>query len=421
MRELLLAFFLKTRFFCIPVTWRFKALFSKMLGRRNVIFLHNSYYHFYYLSRALRKRGWNAVTISYEDPEKGAHKIFYHGEDINIFHPNPVVLKAKARILHQWAVKNFKLLHFAGDGLMSFYPYNWFSDEPEDIVDWKRSGKKLAYTISGCKSCVSQTSFAKWSRLEAVRSACDSCRWQSEAEVCCDGNNLRWGQKVSNFCDLICAETSPALDYLAAKQTVFNPLTMCLDPEFWKPGLLIPDEFLIHRTGSELLIYHGVGNYEARLRGDGRNIKGTGAILAAIERIKSEGISVRLIFATDMKNQEVRYLQAQADVIVDQLILGEYGATAREGMMLGKPVICYLNKKGNEDGRYDMSWKDEVPLVTATEVTIYSVLKDLLLSPDKRERIGSASRKYAMKWHSADACAERYERVYDRLMQEKTL
>ena len=31
----------------------------------------------------------------------------------------------------------------------------------------------------------------------------------------------------------------------------------------------------------------------------------------------------------------------------------------------------------------------------------------------------SDGRAFAMKWHSADACAERYEAIYDSLMSEQ--
>jgi len=124
---------------------------------------------------------------------------------------------------------------------------------------------------------------------------------------------------------------------------------------------------------------------------------------------------VRLVFVTGMKNTEVRFLQVQANVIVDQLNYGRYGATAREGMMLGKPTICYINKH-EPSPRDVLSSISEVPLVSATEDTIYQVLKNLLLRPDERQKIGKASREYALKWHSADACAERYERIYDDVM-----
>ena len=194
---------------------------------------------------------------------------------------------------------------------------------------------------------------------------------------------------------------------------------MCLDSTFWYADLRVPDRLKIARKEGELLVYHSFGNYALRST-DGRNIKGTGAIVAAIERLRSEGMPVRLVFVTGMKNTEVRFLQVQADVIVDQLNYGRYGATAREGMMLGKPTICYINPNEPSPGDVLSSIR-EVPLVSATERTIYEVLKDLLLSPEKRLKIGQASREYALKWHSADACAQRYERIYDSVMNGRII
>ena len=131
--------------------------------------------------------------------------------------------------------------------------------------------------------------------------------------------------------------------------------------------------------------------------------------------MQAEGRAVRLIFVTDVKNTEVRYLQAQADVIVDQLNYGRYGATAREAMMLGKPTICYINRSEPKPADKLRSTQ-ELPLVSATEETVYEVLRDLLLDRERRRRLGAAGRAFAMKWHSADACAERYEAIYDSVM-----
>jgi hypothetical protein len=121
---------------------------------------------------------------------------------------------------------------------------------------------------------------------------------------------------------------------------------------------------------------------------------------------------------TDAKNTEVRYLQVQADVIVDQLNYGRYGATAREAMMLGKPTICYINRSEPKSADVLRSTQ-ELPLVSATEVTVYEVLRNLLVDREERRRLGVAGRACAVKWHSADACAERYEVIYDSVMGER--
>ena len=45
----------------------------------------------------------------------------------------------------------------------------------------------------------------------------------------------------------------------------------------------------------------------------------------------------------------MRFYQAQADIVVDQLIYGHWGSTAVECMALGKPVVCYLDKRWKEN------------------------------------------------------------------------
>jgi hypothetical protein len=61
----------------------------------------------------------------------------------------------------------------------------------------------------------------------------------------------------------------------------------------------------------------------------------------------------------------------------------------------------------------------ELPLVSATTETLYDILKDLVLNREKRLVIGEKGSQYMLKWHAADACAERYEKIYDAMMGNK--
>lgn len=393
--------------------------------KRSVLFLHHSYYHFYYLAKALRARGWDAVSVSVHDPH-GAQGLQYHGEDLSLFSRHRArygytssQIQYNIRAFFALAKRRFVLLHFAGDGHMSFFPENWGWDveSPWDIMEWKQGGGKLAYTVSGCNSGIAQSSITFWSRQTGESAACDKCAWQHRPDICSDAKNLRWGRQVERLCDLIFAEGLPALDYMRSLRAIREPMTMCLDPDVWNPDLRVPERLRLPRAQGELLIFHAVGNYGSRTV-NGRNIKGTHAVRDAVERLNRAGIRARLVFATDVKNTEMRFLQVQCDVIVDQLNFGRYGAIAREGMMLGKPTVCYIN--ANEPfGTETLSCLREVPLVSATEETVFEVLKDLLLDVRKRESIGRASRAYALSWHSADACAARYEKIYDALMSGK--
>jgi glycosyltransferase involved in cell wall biosynthesis len=135
----------------------------------------------------------------------------------------------------------------------------------------------------------------------------------------------------------------------------------------------------------------------------------------AIDQLIGENYSIQHIHVSNVPSKDLRYIQAQSDIIIDQLNYGRYGAFAREGMMLGKPVICkidYLSDSINN------SALKECPIIRADEESIYTVLKKIINLPEKtRQNIGKLSRAYMMKWHSAESCAERFEKIYDRLIE----
>jgi hypothetical protein len=274
----------------------------------------------------------------------------------------------------------------------------------------RQLGIKIGYSVSGCLDGVGQSSVNKWSG-----GACDRCVWKGNTVVCTDRGNLAWGHQVEMVCDLIATEGFPGLDYQNSEKTYRDPLTTALDPDIWRPDLDVPQKYELPREPSELIVYHGVGNFDKRTRG-GQNIKGTSAVIAAINRLRTEGINVRLEFVTDVPSVDVRFIQVQADVIIDQLNYGRYGATSREAMMLGRPTICYINK-AEPPGARRLESIETCPLVSANEDNVYDVLKDLLQNEAKRRAIGEEGRAFAMRWHSADACAARFETVYDRLMR----
>jgi Glycosyltransferase len=377
---------------------------------RSVVFVNNCYYNFLYLSRALRARGWDTMTVSLADPASSVNK-FFHGEDLNVFSSDPAQLTKNLFDLYRTIRDRFGMVHFYGMGTLSVFPMSQDSSPahdalPWDLLDWKRNGILVGYSHSGCLDGVSQTSFRRWNG----NTLCDRCVYRDNKDVCSDQGNLAWGWKLNTLADLICVETDPPLDFKASDKSFFGPLTFALDPEVWRPDLQPPAEFRQDK-GDKILIYHAVGNYDARSK-DGVNVKGTGPTLAAIERLQAEGYPVELTFVHDVPSINNRFVQVQADIIVDQLNYGRYGALAREGMMLGKPVVGRLLKQ-EVDGRDATRCILESPIVSADETTIYDVLKGLVVDPQRRADIGAASRAHALRWWSADVLAERYERVHD--------
>ena len=380
---------------------------------RSVVFVNNSYYNFYYLAAALRRRGWDALSVSLDDPN-GPNAGFYHGNDGCLYHEDPIEMYRQIGELLLEIENRYRMVHFYGKGHLSLLPSEFdatdaFDRLPFDLIRLKQSGVKIGYSVCGCLDGVAQATVHSWSG-----GCCDRCVWQNRSDVCGDRANLAWGHKVHMLCDLIATEGFPALDYQKGDKVFREPLTTALDSTVWSPDIEVPERHRFARAPGEHIVYHSVGNFGLRSQ-HGRNIKGTGAVVAAIERLRAEDFNVRLEFATGLPSTEVRFLQVQADIIVDQLNYGRYGAAAREGMMLGRPTVCHINKD-EPAGEAILESIDECPLVSADETRIYSVLRDLLESEEKRRRIGRASREFALKWHSADACAARFERVYDGLL-----
>ena len=119
------------------------------------------------------------------------------------------------------------------------------------------------------------------------------------------------------------------------------------------------------------------------------SIKGTKFIEAAVEKLKSEGYDIEYFRMQKMSNEKVIEKIKEADIVIDQLVMGWYAMFAIEAMACAKPCICYLR-----DDLIDTFVKlgylkeGEIPLINACTNTIYDVLKDLIEHRERLKDIG---------------------------------
>ena len=399
-------------------------MFTKKLGkcRGRVLFAGQCYYNAWYLSRELRKLGWRADVLNWDD-NPGAQK-FYHGEDFKFTYDSPTIDRVRQMKFYLTALARYDIFHFSNAHGMFFGPlisdvfrHLGFPEYAETRL-LKKLGKKIVYTNNGCLDGVSQSSFRTWPGPEPV---CDICPWRAVPDVCSDQRNLAWGKLRNSLADYQCALGGNRKDYNDDPRVHEVPEFYCLDQEFWHPDLAIPPEYRLSYPPGTVKMYHAVGNFDLRTDlSTQHNIKSTHIYLPLVERLKAEGYPVELFLAKDIPNKEVRYYQAQADIVVDMLTFGFFGANVREAMMLGKPAVCYIRPEWQESMRQEIpDYVDELPVVSATPSTVYDVLKDLIEHPKKRQDIGRRSREFALKWHSAQAGARRLDRIYGDLLQGK--
>lgn len=389
--------------------------------RKSVLFAGQAYYNAWYLSRELRKLGWRADVLNWDFTPHT--QIYYHGEDIKFTWPRPQDVY-KHLFFYMRALLRYDIFHFSNAyGIQFGWPLSdWFrmhfSDQYE-IYLLKKLGKKILYTNNGCLDGVSQTSFATWDK-EPV---CNTCVWKNQPTVCNDEKNLSWGKFRNEIADFQCLWGGNRIDYNDAPSVHEVPEVYCLNADVWHPALVIPPKYQLDKPNpATVFLYHTVGHKKERTSDEGICIKSTHIYLPLIEKLQQEGLNIALVSPENIPNKEIKYYQLQSDIFLDMLGYGWYGATAREAMMLEKPVICYLRPEWLASLRREMpECADELPIISATPETIEATLRDLIAHPEKRQLIGKKGREFCIKWHGDERAAKRFDWIYSQLLQGNPL
>jgi len=198
----------------------------------------------------------------------------------------------------------------------------------------------------------------------------------------------------------------PYRDYLEA---VCNGVFVS-DPELLT---YVPHAIMVPRA-LDLKAWHNIGIHNpARPKivhaSSNRTIKGTDAILAVIDRLKSDGRDFTFEMVEGVAHDEARKVYESADIVIDQLRSGWYGALGVEAMALGKVVITYIR----DDLRHYLP--DPPPLCSANPDNLYDVLSNLLNDHLEMEQLGKRARAYAEEVHDARKIARFLTTVYDML------
>jgi glycosyltransferase involved in cell wall biosynthesis len=126
-----------------------------------------------------------------------------------------------------------------------------------------------------------------------------------------------------------------------------------------------------------------------------RQVKGTRHVEEAVAKLQREGHRVRLDLIEGVTRDEVLARVVQADVVVDQLLIGWYGAFAVEAMALGRPVLAYVREDEPEDNPFGA----ELPIVRTTAAALADDLLALAGDGKRRLELGAAGRRFVEEHH----------------------
>lgn len=149
-----------------------------------------------------------------------------------------------------------------------------------------------------------------------------------------------------------------------------------------------------------------------------RKVKGTDLILAALDRLRSQGYEFELLLVEKMSHSEARKVYERADVMVDQLFAGWYGGLAVEAMALGKPVLVYIRHEDLKHVPNEM--RAELPFIEVTPATVEEGLRKVLEMPRTRlVEIARASRAFVERWHDPVKIAARVKADYEEALRRR--
>ena len=265
-----------------------------------------------------------------------------------------------------------------------------------DVKYFKRKKKVIVVHYQGSDAILPSYFYKyrkySWFTKEEVESEKNIIK---EKRICKSRNSF------AKYADLIYT-SQPDIISILPEGTKFRPLTK-----------LFPDEITpvySDYSKDKLKIIHAPSNM---------TVKGTKYIIDAIEMLKSDGYEIDFILIENMKNDEAIEVYKQADLCIDQLIVGWYGGLSVELMALGKPCFCYICE---DDMRFIPEQMNiEMPIIRVEIDTLYDKLKYYLEHKEELVPIAKASRAYVEKWHDSKKIAKDLMKDYQEVLNKKRI
>jgi hypothetical protein len=351
--------------------------------------MYPDYHNSFLLRDQLRKIGWKADIFV---PDNYPEVLMYSKEDLitrfGAYYRNHSIRRICFFVQFLYFILMYKNHVYFGK-LPNYFNFpriqKLLSSDKNDFVFHLYIARlfrvNIIYVPSGCLDEFTKVEFSLFDK----NNVCNNCgSW----DVCNDRLNILNFNRVRRYSSLNIG--SGAFDSPQFIQKTIRYRS--LDLNLWSPDLEIPDQYQ-RKSSHKFTIMHSYLD-EGRTYLN-RNIKGTPYIKQAVEDLIKEGFDIELLLVTGIPIADMRFLQSQADLIIDELIYGWHGSTSIEALCLGVPVICYLREESINLFRENFPNLPDIPIINANTLNLTDVLRSLLSEPKELVRIAKDSREFA--------------------------
>jgi len=325
------------------------------------------------LASALRNIGSSSQSISMH------RHIFNYPTDI-IWRATTIKSKASLFI---WSSHRFDIFHFHFSGFFNFIDDNVYQIPSFwDLIILKALGKKIIFHFRGSEIRIN-SKFRKVNKFA----------WDEFEDPASPKMNDQTKNELINYI------------------TAIADAVLVVDPElqtYIPNSRILPRAFPAQPLRSKIGVEGKIKNKILKIvhAPSRRKAKGTESVINAITMLRNEGYEFNFCLIEKKSNLDVLDLISEADILIDQLIIGWYGVLAVEAFSMGIPVVSYIR---------DDLWADfsnNLPVINANQGNVYTVLKSLIDNPLLLNNIGTQSKKYFDDNHEATKVASMALNIY---------
>jgi glycosyltransferase involved in cell wall biosynthesis len=324
------------------------------------------------MAKAQRELGVDAQSYSF------SNGVFQYVSDHELSRRGPLARQVQAL----WFAAKFSLTF---DVFHLYFGESLLGPSLADVPWLRRLGKKVFFHFCGCDIRDSKKTVA---RHEI--SACHEC-WP----MLCSPNHKEAQRVAREQADGVFVSTPDLLEFVESAQLLPQPIDLeqfsCA-----RSKLLVATA---PRASDRVRIVHAPTN---------RLIKGTRYIEKAVEKLAADGLDIELVLVEGRPYEEALQIYSEADIGVDQVLIGAYGQFSIEMMALRKPVVCFIR---DDLRKYT---PPSLPIISATPKDLIEVLREVMRDREHWKALGEAGRTYVEQVHDVRRVAAKALAAYSK-------